>query len=941
MKNILRYLTACSVLLFFATSAFATHNRAGEIVVEQIGDDCTSRLVEVTVITYTKTSSTAADRDSVTICWGDGTECTQVERQNGPGNPPQGMALDNDVKENRYVARHTYSGPGHFVVSMTDPNRNGGILNVNPPGSDNVQFHLQTSFTLFDGNIQGCNSTPRLLYPPIDYACTGQPFIHNPAAFDPDGDSLSYKLTIPMQDVNTPVPNYSFPNQIPENNQNTNFTLNETTGDLRWENPQVRGEFNVAMMIISWRNGVPIDTTIRDMQILVVDCEDNVAPVIATIDEICVVAGDLVEFSVTATDPDFGDKLKLTAAGAPFQMDISPVSNPEIWRLSPEPAAEYETQPVSKTFRWQTACEHISDLPYTVVFRAEDDYFLVEDNIDLTTGLASLKTVRIKVVGPPPEDVQADPTSQHIDVSWEKPYKCEDADDEFFLSFSVWRKEGTDDFQVDTCMPGLEGSGYQFLANTLEEVNGRYQYRDSNVERGRTYCYRILGQFARRTATGLPYNIVESLASDKICEQLARDVPLLTHVSVEETEFSDGRIRVEWVPPLAADLDTMLNGGPYQYRLRRAEGMTPIDADFQVIQTYDALEFWQLLDDTLYTDQVPAINTEQNPYTYDIEFFVNGEPTALGNAPSASSVFLSIEPTDNRNILSWDFDVPWANTHYDIYRMRPDMATVFDSITTVTDTFYVDEGLFNGIEYCYYVKAYGSYGIDEIPGPFINFSQEACQIPVDNVAPCPPELTVTNICDRNETCEEDEILENTLNWINPMTLPGCPYETDDVVSYNIYFTDVEGGEFRLVGEIDDSGETTFDHQPDRGIAGCYAVTAIDTFFNESEFSNIICVDNCPNFELPNAFTPNNDAANDLFVPFPYCFIESIEINIFNRWGQLVYETRDPNIDWNGENLNGKQLPEGTYFYTCRVFEQRVTGTEEAPEILRGYIDLIR
>lgn len=950
MKNILRFLPFLCFFFFLAIEASATHNRAGEIIVNQIPDgECTSRLVEVIVITYTKTSSTAADRDSVTICWGDGTPCTAVERTNGLGNPPQGQPLDNDVKRNFYIAQHTYAGPGHYIVSMTDPNRNGGIINVNPGGSDNVQFHLQTGFTLFDGNTQGCNSTPSLLYPPIDYACIGQPFIHNPAATDPDGDSLSYKLTLPFQDINTFVPNYSFPNEIPAPNVGTSFNLNEITGDLTWDSPQVQGEYNVAFMVISWRNGVPIDTTIRDMQILVFDCEDNEAPIINTVDEICVVAGDEVVFNVTATDPNLGDKIKLSANGAPFELEISPASDPEIWRLSPEPAAEYETQPVTKTFRWQTTCEHISDLPYTVVFRAEDDYFLVGDNIDLTTGLATSKAVRITVVGPPPEDVQAAPTSEYIDISWESPYVCEDAQDEFFLSFSVWRKEGTDDFTVETCEPGLDGSGYQFLANTTDLVDNRYQYRDADVERGRTYCYRVLALFAKRTETGLPYNIVESLASEKVCEQLARDVPLLTNVSIEETEFSNGRIYIEWVPPLATDLDTLLNGPPYRYELRRAEGITPVDADFTVIETFEAQSYTELLGDTLYIDEVAALNTEQNPYTYDIAFFVNDEAEALGNAPAASSVFLSIEPTDNRNILSWNFDVPWANTKYNIYRMRPDMPGPFELIVdSTTQTSYVDEGLLNGREYCYYIEAFGSYGIEEIPGPFVNLSQEACQTPVDNVAPCPPELTVSNICDRNETCQEDEILENTLTWVNPMELPPCPnnannliLQTDDVVGYNIYFSDIQGGEFQLIGTIDDSGETTFEHQPERGIAGCYAVTAVDTFLNESEFSNIICVDNCPNYELPNAFTPNSDNANDLFIPFPFCFIESVELSIFNRWGQLVYETKDPNIDWNGENLTGKQLPEGTYFYKCRVFEQRVTGTEEAPEILQGYIDLIR
>ena len=175
-------------------------------------------------------------------------------------------------------------------------------------------------------------------------------------------------------------------------------------------------------------------------------------------------------------------------------------------------------------------------------------------------------------------------------------------------------------------------------------------------------------------------------------------------------------------------------------------------------------------------------------------------------------------------------------------------------------------------------------------------------------------------------------------WANPMDI--CA-ETDDVVSYNIYFSPQEGIELEWIASIDDSGITDFAHLPERGIAGCYAVTALDTFLNESAFSNVFCVDNCPNFTLPNTFTPNGDGANDFFIPYPYCFIESIELAIFNRWGQLVYETKDPNINWTGENLNGRELPAGTYYYTCKVYEQRVTGTVASPELLNGYIDLVR
>ena len=166
-------------------------------------------------------------------------------------------------------------------------------------------------------------------------------------------------------------------------------------------------------------------------------------------------------------------------------------------------------------------------------------------------------------------------------------------------------------------------------------------------------------------------------------------------------------------------------------------------------------------------------------------------------------------------------------------------------------------------------------------------------------------------------------------------------ETDDVVSYNIYYSPVEGGEFELIETITNSLITEYNHKPDLGIAGCYAVTAVDSFFNESAFSNIVCVDNCPIYELPNVFTPNNDGANDLYTPFPYCFVESIELTIFNRWGEVVFETNNPDIVWEGKNLKGEDLSEGVYHYTCRVYEQRVSGIVPRMEILSGFIQLIR
>lgn len=932
LHTFLRLFATLSLVLVSYSLLHATHNRAGEITVRRLAEGCLGTdglIVEITVTTYTKASSVQADRDSLTICFGytidEEPVCQRVARSNGPGNPPQGERLENDTKVNKYVVVHTYPSRGTYLITMTDPNRNGGILNVNRPNSDQVRFHIQTQYTIPNPQFQGCNNSPIITQPPVDIGCVGRVFIHSPNAYDEDNDSLSYEFITPMQDVNTPVPNYETVDMIGPGSDNK-ISINQETGEIIWDAPQEKGEYNIAILIREYRNGQQIGSIVRDMQILIEECE-NLPPIVETpFDEICVIAGDVLEFEVTATAPlsETGQRVRLTALGGPFEVNFSPATF--------EPATnQFEEDPVTKVFRWETSCEQISSQYYQVVFKATDNFF------GDSTGLATLKTVRIKVVGPPPQDVQAESVSNEVVVSWENPYRCEDTQIDYFRGFSVWRREGSADFEIDTCTPGLAGSGYTRINLTFvnEEEGGRYIFRDPDVERGRTYCYRILGEFAFSTPTGnVTYNSVQSLASEAACVQLSRDIPLVTNVSVLSTDAAIGQMEVCWSKPLAEDLDTLQNPGPYTYEVLRAPGLNPTEDAFAGIGVSFTSATFAGANDTCFVDT--GLSTSAQAYSYKINFYVNGENEPLGSANPASSVFLSTAPTDNANVLSWEENVPWNNFEYIVYRRNA--GGTFDTIATVAEPTYTDTGLVNMQEYCYFVRSVGSYGIDNIAFPLFNDSQEKCGIPMDDVAPCPPTLEVLTACDLDVDCENEEELFNTLDWVNPMEL--CE-ETDDVVSYRVYYAPFEGEDFQPIAEIDDARVTQLDDNPEIGIAGCYAVTALDTFLNESGLSNIVCVDNCPTYNLPNAFTPNGDGQNEIFRPLSVCFVERVEFRVFNRWGEVVFTTNDPQINWDGTNLRGEPLKEGTYYYSCRYFERRVDGIAPGPDQLKGYIELIR
>ena len=867
-------------------SVYGTHNRAGEITYQQI-DELTIR---ATITTYTKTSAgPGVDRDTIEMFWGDGTS-EFIWRTNGNGEPQA-----NDVKINYYTAEHTYPGRGTYTLAMMDPNRVKDIRNIR--NSVNIPFFIQTQFTLLNSQFQGVNNSAILLQPPIDFACNGQRFIHNPNAFDIDGDSLSFELVTPFQERGVVVPDYSPVDQVGPIGENNIATIDPRTGDFVWDAPQIQGDYNITIKINEYREGVLLNSIIRDMQIFVRAC-DNRPPEIESIDEICVVAGEEVLFDIIATDVDEGQRVSLSATGGPLLSGDAVL----------EPSDEYLLSPSVSTFRWETTCQDISKEAYQFVFRAVDNFFD-------TTGLATLKTVKVKVVGPPPLDLTGESQRDKIKLEWTSPYECEVTEDEYFRGFSVWRRSNSNTFEIDTCREGLEGRGYEkviFLTN--EKVDDRYVAFDDNVEKGFTYCYRVVAEFAQLTNTGNPFNKVQSLSSNEICVILSRDFPMMTKVSVVETSIEEGIIETAWIKPSAIDLDTLENPGPYIYQLQRAEGINGTEF-FDVPNARFESDFFTTPIDTSYIDT--GLNTVDNSYRYRVQLYTSSVNTPLSDSNEASSVYLNPSPGDQAINLNWQVNVPWNNYSYTIYR-KNDLTNSFDSIAMTTASSYRDTGLINDQEYCYVITSEGSYNVTDLPSPLINDSQESCAIASDLEPPCTPFLSITSVCDQTDIAIPFEDLENELEW---STLVGDCEEADDLAGFKLYYAENESVDLSLLEIINDIDINSFNHQPEFGISGCYAISAIDSLGNESELSERFCLINCPAYDLPNVFTPNGDNTHDTFIPRNNRFIERIELEVYNRWGQLVYKTDDPAINWDGTNLSGKELADGVYYYTCKIVEE--------------------
>ena len=883
-----------SLLFAFAfllgLQVFATHNRAGEITYKWLG----GLKYQATVTTYTKETA-PADRCEITIDWGDNST-TVLPRTNGQANGscgsiPMGQSLGNDAKLNIYIGEHTYQAPGYYTLSMQDPNRNAGVANI--PNSVQTPFYISTLLNV--NPALGANSSPSLLNPPLDDGCQNRRYVHNPGAWDPDGDSLSYSL-INCRGLNgTDIPETYSPNLVQDP-----VTIDAITGDFIWDVPKSVGQYNFAMVITEHRKGPNgvwqiIGSVTRDMQLNIYPCA-NQPPQLMPIGPFCVVVGDNLQFTVQATDPD-NDPIQLTATGGPLQIP---------------PVAQFQ-QPtnglgaVQQPFSWTPGCDHVQRLPWTMSFRVEDN----PPGNDKP--LVDYMQVEITVIAPAPENPVAVPTSTGINLSWDQSI-CDDA-----LGYYIYRRDGFFGYTPDSCETGVpEYTGYKYLTSTTG-LTATSILDTNDLKQGVSYCYMVTAYFP---------DGAESQASEEECTEMRKTKPILTNVDVISTSTTTGEMFVRWIPP--REIDTLSFPPPYVYALERADGID--GTNFTEIAT--TINF----SDTTFTDS--GLNTQETGYRYRVGFYSGQNNTLVGYSDPASSVFLDVFPFDMENRLRFQFDVPWENDRFVVY--KESSPGLFDSLTTVNVPNYVDTGLVNGQEYCYKVKSIGRYSGSKLPEPLINNSQIACAEPLDTTAPCPPNLTALADCEANYL---------KLTWTNP----SGEFCSADITGYNIFYkrTEDEPWPSFPLATIPDPSVMEFEINNEGDIVGCYAITAYDDVSppNESPKSDVICVDGCPIIVLPNVFSPNASPPNDYFHPvvdengnLQFKDIESFTIEVFNRWGSLVYTSSSEadfvQVGWDGTDMNsGQPVAEGVYFY---VFTYQTKSVVAHPDqVLQGNVTIFR
>jgi gliding motility-associated-like protein len=120
--------------------------------------------------------------------------------------------------------------------------------------------------------------------------------------------------------------------------------------------------------------------------------------------------------------------------------------------------------------------------------------------------------------------------------------------------------------------------------------------------------------------------------------------------------------------------------------------------------------------------------------------------------------------------------------------------------------------------------------------------------------------------------------------------------------------------------------------------GTYNLNVVDAngcIYNQSEA--LVMTTGEKVIRIPNVLTANEDETNDIWKIYTEC-IEGVKCEIFNRWGNKIYEFDQLTEGWDGTTTNGEEAVNGVYFYKV-TFD--LFGDVEDEEVYHGHITLIR
>ena len=311
------------------------------------------------------------------------------------GNSMSSMSTVYGVEIYNFVDSIVFPSDGDYMLKWSDCCRNGAIINMSTPLSENMTF-----LTYLNVDSADPNSSPTFLSPPVTYLPANTLWQYNPLPFDPDGDSLVWTLSIPLSSGPSAIPNtvngYEFLSDTTYSNSSAPFSIDSITGQVTWD-AKLAGNFVASFAIQEYRNGVLVGAMSRDMQFVVLPDTSNAMPSISNMNNVPtnsigypyvkINPGQNYQLHLLANDPDVNDVINMEAFGEPFNLSVSPSTH--------SVSLTGNGNEIEGVFSWNPDVAAVRTMPYLVVFRTSDAMFYFDETIqfEVTTSVLSVENI--------------------------------------------------------------------------------------------------------------------------------------------------------------------------------------------------------------------------------------------------------------------------------------------------------------------------------------------------------------------------------------------------------------------------------------------------------------------------------------------------------------------------------------------------------------------
>lgn len=767
---------------------------------------------------------------------------------------------------------------GPNITNIVNPDDTGFTLTCRVPGSAN-NFHI--------------NSSPRFNdYPPL-LLCNNEDLVFDHSATDPDGDELVYSFVTPFAGgtafapAPNPPPPPNYPNVIWSGGNSANnplgpgstINIDPATG-LLTASPNLTGLYVVGIRVQEIRNGVVINQTMRDFLFRVFNCQLQIEAILPTQPQL-------------STFTSYCDG---------FEIHFENNSNTS-------------NSPFPPTYSWDFGVPGITtdvstDFEPSYTYPSAGQYFAT---LVVNPGLPCTDTAIMEIVVGPPFDVE---------------YTSEDS-----LCFDA----NSFNFQGITDGPAGTELFWEFGGGANPPIATGMNVNNVNFATTGFIPVEVYAEFFHCEAT---YIDSVYIFPEPIAGMIYPDTVECKGLVIDFINDSQNGINYLWDFGLAgtsAEVNpTVTFPGPGTYDIQLITNSSPLCGDTiteTIVINYKLEVDFTSEDSLCITDNsFNFIGEVDGPVgaTYTWDFGGNSTPQTSTNVIENNVVFSTTGAVPISLTGSFEICQEIARDTIYIYqepvidfRLEPGLQCVPFS-AQFTDLSFAETGI--------------TYLWD-----FGDGATSAAQHPnhiYENVGPFPVTLTISTAsgCIDTLTMFEPDIVH--VRPIPHAQFSVTPEETD-ICHSDITFTNMSTDGATYFYWFDDNSAISTEEHPyhtylTHGSKNPYLIVTSEYDCKDTAY-NYLFIEPYTVF-APNTFTPDGDEFNNQFLPIVYLGVVDWNLQIYNRWGQLIFESNDVNEGWNGTNQAGRVAPDGLY-----VWRLHYTSCEpsDPTKLATGHITIMR